>query len=351
MQDAGVEPSEVVVCMIFDGIEKMHHSMVDYLQHELLLLDPAVLKTKHMGLSVTMQLFERTVEMRQVRSRRQYSPPMQMIAAIKMRNGGKLNSHAWIMQAFCRQLNPKYLVLIDVGTIPKRKALLHLYRCMEEDPNVGGCCGEIVARNASPFSILEASQNFEYKVAHVMDKVRQEQARMKATLPRAESTLFSLAGNGVVLWIYFSTSGRLFRIPMGGNTWHALEVVLHGRRTLPQRSRAVHGQSITGRRQDTLLGSGDATNPSLDPALGSRSCCVHRRSRHAARADATTSPLAERLVFQHSVCFTALAQNFALKTPVVAQNDARLAVRLRFDDNNHFLVCGCIAVSLFPGDL
>jgi len=137
-QDAGVDPSEVVVCMIFDGIEKMHHSMVDYLQHELLLLDPAVLKTKHMGLSVTMQLFERTVEMRQVRSRRQYSPPIQMMAAIKMRNGGKLNSHAWIMQGFCRQLNPKYLVLIDVGTIPKRKALLHLYRCMEEDPNVGG---------------------------------------------------------------------------------------------------------------------------------------------------------------------------------------------------------------------
>ena len=119
---------------------------------------------------MTMQLFERTVEMRQARSRRQYSPPMQLMAAIKMRNGGKLNSHAWVMQAFCRQLDPKYLVLIDVGTVPRRKAILHLYRAMEEDPEVGGCCGEIAARNASPLSVLEASQNFEYKVAHVMDK-------------------------------------------------------------------------------------------------------------------------------------------------------------------------------------
>ena len=47
LQDAGLEPSEIVICMVFDGIEKMHHSMVDYLHHELLLLDPSMLKAKH----------------------------------------------------------------------------------------------------------------------------------------------------------------------------------------------------------------------------------------------------------------------------------------------------------------
>ena len=59
------------------------------------LLDMSLLKLDHMGKPVTMHLFERTIELSKSRSQREYYLPMQVVFALKEKNGGKLNSHLW----------------------------------------------------------------------------------------------------------------------------------------------------------------------------------------------------------------------------------------------------------------
>jgi chitin synthase len=41
---------------------------------------------------------------------------------------------------------------------------------MEDDPQLGGSCGEIMVRNARPWHFLDAAQAFEYKINHALDK-------------------------------------------------------------------------------------------------------------------------------------------------------------------------------------
>ena len=85
--------------------------------------------------------------------------------AIKERNGGKLNSHVWAFRGLLPLLcpryvvlldagrsyvalppifPPRYVVLLDAGTVPEPTAILRLYSDMEYDPDIGGCCGEIM---------------------------------------------------------------------------------------------------------------------------------------------------------------------------------------------------------------
>ncbi len=70
-----------------------------------------------------------------------FYPPMQILFALKEKNGGKLDSHLWFFHAFAEHLQPKYTVLVDVGTMPRPKAILrstrtafHLF-CLVEPPH------------------------------------------------------------------------------------------------------------------------------------------------------------------------------------------------------------------------
>lgn len=54
--------------------------------------------------------------------------------AIKERNGGKLNSHVWAFRGLLPILDPKYVILLDAGTVPAPTALLRLY----SDSKLGG---------------------------------------------------------------------------------------------------------------------------------------------------------------------------------------------------------------------
>ena len=130
----------------------------------------SLLKMEHMGKLVTMHLFERTIQLSKSRSQREYYLPMQVVFALKEKNGGKLNSHLWYMSGFCGQLNPKYCLLLDVGTVPRPTAITNLYTAMEDDPQCGGCTGEICVRNVRPWFILDAVQSFEYAISNLLDK-------------------------------------------------------------------------------------------------------------------------------------------------------------------------------------
>ncbi len=138
LEKAGLHWSEVAVCVIIDGLDRASPSMLDYCANDLRVYDPTLLRSQHLRLPVSMHLFERTVEIARHETQREYHFPLQLTLAIKTQNGGKLNSHLWFFSGFSTQLNPKYCVLIDVGTEPAPTAVTKLYVAMEDDPQCGG---------------------------------------------------------------------------------------------------------------------------------------------------------------------------------------------------------------------
>jgi chitin synthase len=48
-------------------------------------------------------------------------------------------------------------MLLDVGTRPREKALYYLYKAMNNQPNVVGCCGEIVPDKVRCVNFIESA--------------------------------------------------------------------------------------------------------------------------------------------------------------------------------------------------
>jgi cellulose synthase/poly-beta-1,6-N-acetylglucosamine synthase-like glycosyltransferase len=43
---------------------------------------------------------------------------MNLFLCVKYKNSGKLSSHNWFFNGFCKELRPRYSVLLDVGLKP-----------------------------------------------------------------------------------------------------------------------------------------------------------------------------------------------------------------------------------------
>lgn len=84
---------------------------------------------------------------------------------VKEKNAGKLSSHAWLLSGLASLLDPQFVVLLDVGTAPREGALAELVGHMQDDPDCGGCCGEIAVRGARLWKPTDAAQMFEYGAA------------------------------------------------------------------------------------------------------------------------------------------------------------------------------------------
>ena len=65
------------------------------------------------------------------------------VFAVKQKNDGKVNSHKWFFQGVCKYLKPEFTLMLDVGTRPDDNAILKLTKHMLNNPDCGGCCGEI----------------------------------------------------------------------------------------------------------------------------------------------------------------------------------------------------------------
>lgn len=59
---------------------------------------------------------------------------------------GKLSSHNWFFNGFCKEVPSKYAVLLDVGLTPSKNALFKMYKFMDNDPYCGGVCGYMKLR-------------------------------------------------------------------------------------------------------------------------------------------------------------------------------------------------------------
>ena len=113
--------------------------------------------------------------------------PVKIIFCVKQYNKRKLNTHLWLFGGFCMEFQPKYVVLLDVGTKPLPKALFYLYEAMECNSNLAGCCGEIKPMDPNFWKLVGPAQVLEYKFSHMMDKAFESIIGFLTVLPGAFS--------------------------------------------------------------------------------------------------------------------------------------------------------------------
>ncbi|CAG9318199.1 unnamed protein product [Blepharisma stoltei] len=135
-----------------------------------------------------------------------YKYGMQTIFCVKQKNRRKLNTHLWFFGGFCEMFQPKYVMLLDVGTKPLPKSLFYLYEAMEEDGRIAGCCGEITPMEPNVWSLLQMAQMVEYKISHIFDKALESVIGYITVLPGAFSAYRWKALQGDPLWEFYFKS-------------------------------------------------------------------------------------------------------------------------------------------------
>lgn len=169
---------KVVVTIVADGRTKISPGVLNVLS-AMGVYQEGVAKNYVNGDEVKAHIFEYTTQISMDEKLRYCGAekgivPVQMIFCLKEKNAKKINSHRWLFNAFCPELNPNICILLDVGTKPGATSLYHLWKAFDADSNIGGACGEIramVGRNGLQLlNPLVAAQNFEYKMSNILDK-------------------------------------------------------------------------------------------------------------------------------------------------------------------------------------
>ena len=131
------------------------------------------------------------------------SVPVQLGLMVKQHNGGKTAACSWLLWAACRVIQPKYVLMLDVGTVPVPRALAHLFRRMEDSPDTAGMTGELSVRDMRLWKPLELMQWLEYRMAQVIGRASEDTFGFIAVLPGAFALYRYAAIEGEPLQAYF----------------------------------------------------------------------------------------------------------------------------------------------------
>lgn len=135
-----------------------------------------------------------------------FSTFLKVFFCVKQDNARKLNTHLWFFGGFCKEFNPLYVMLLDVGTKPLPGSLYYLYQALANDANVAGVCGEIRPMNPNITNLVQMAQAIEYMYAHVFDKALESVFGFISVLPGAFSAYRWVSLDGPALWKYYFKS-------------------------------------------------------------------------------------------------------------------------------------------------
>ena len=200
----GVNPDRVACVVIVDGIEEF---MKTFSNSFTKFFDPKIISNRFNATDLNDCVFPGQQDHDEFahvfchyKRLGNFKFPLKLIFCVKQLNRGKLNSHLWFFGGFCEEIKPKYVMLLDVGTKPRRGSLFYLYEAMSSDKNLAGCCGEIKPNKYDLLNIVLQAQHVEYKFAHMLDKALESVIGYITVLPGAFSAYNWEALQGDLLW-------------------------------------------------------------------------------------------------------------------------------------------------------
>ena len=125
---------------------------------------------------------------------------LNFILCVKQKNKRKLNTHLWFFGGFCEHIQPAYVMLLEVGTIPMSNSLFYLYEALATQPSLGGCCGELRPLDPPTWSLVIGAQVFEYKLMNIFEKSVESLTGYISVLPGSFSAYRWVALQGSPLW-------------------------------------------------------------------------------------------------------------------------------------------------------
>ncbi|WP_310620627.1 glycosyltransferase family 2 protein [Flexibacterium corallicola] len=126
LSNDAIKSENIIIVFIVDGATKLHHSTRQMMVDRGLLPDNEVDYSAQNALT----LYESVLTLEAS------CASLRIITSIKHTNGGKLDSHRWILRSIAPGIDPVCWLQIDVGNVPNPESLLEISKIFDKDPTI-----------------------------------------------------------------------------------------------------------------------------------------------------------------------------------------------------------------------